>query len=74
MLAHADGAGWWPGVWIAWMVLFWGAVAFLVWRRRGWGRPPGSAGEAVLAERYARGEITDVEYRERLGVLKERAR
>jgi putative membrane protein len=69
VLAHADGPGWWPGIWIVFMVLFWGTIAF-VWRRRGWKRPPGSSGEAVLAERYARGEITDAEYRERLAVLK----
>ena len=32
---------------------------------------PRASGEAVLGERYARGEITEEEYRERLRVLKD---
>jgi putative membrane protein len=71
-LAHAR-PGWWlffPLFWVGvWVVL----VAFFWRRRRGWwagqGRMPA---EAVLGERYARGEITDAEYRERLAVLRER--
>ncbi|MGH8983878.1 MAG: SHOCT domain-containing protein [Acidimicrobiia bacterium] len=47
-----------------------GRLVFILWRRRGWRRAPSASGESVLAERYARGEITDVEYRERLAVLK----
>lgn len=70
VLAHGDGPGWWRGIWLVWIVLFWGAVAFFLWRRRGWRRPPSASGESVLAERYARGEISDVEYRERLAVLR----
>ena len=67
-------AGWWPGFGLLWIVLVWGVVAFFFWRRRGWrgGWRAGTSasGEAVLGERYARGEITEDEYRERLGVLK----
>lgn len=57
---------------------FWIVVLFVVrpwaWRRRGWGprgpwSPSGSA-ESVLAERYARGEVTEEEYRARLEVLR----
>ena len=40
------------------------------WRRRRWWGSPRASGEAVLGERYARGEITEDEYRERLRVLK----
>jgi putative membrane protein len=64
---------WWPIFPILWFALFWGALIFVGFRvRRGWGRR--DAGEVVLAERYARGEISVDEYRERLAVLKERAR
>jgi putative membrane protein len=56
---------------------FWILVLFVfrpwAWGRRGWGpgSPAGSA-EAVLAERYARGEVTEEEYRARLEVLRTR--
>jgi putative membrane protein len=66
VLAHA---GWWPGLGFLWIVVIWSAVAFFFWRRRGWRRDPSVSGEAVLGERYARGEITEDEYRERLRVL-----
>jgi putative membrane protein len=70
--AHGGPGGWWfifPLFWI----LLWGTVIFFVFRaRRGWGRwHSGQSGENVLAERYARGEITEQEYRERQSVLKE---
>jgi putative membrane protein len=68
-------AGWWPGFGLLWVVLVWGVVAFFFWRRRrwwgGWRGGPRASGEAVLGERYARGEITEEEYRERLRVLKD---
>jgi len=71
---HAGWEG--PGPWIglAWLVVL-ATVAFFVFRaRRGGGfghRGHGSA-EAVLAERYARGQITEDEYRRSRDVLKER--
>lgn len=76
-----DGPGWdGPPVWfgvvgaVLWL-LFWAAVitgAILVWRRYARSRPkPGDTAVAVLGERYARGEITDDEYRQRLAVLHE---
>ena len=72
----ADGAGWGPGPWwpifpLFWLFL-WGAVIFAIFRfrRRPWG-PHGHSPEDVLAERYARGEITVEEYRDRLRVLKD---
>jgi putative membrane protein len=72
----ARGADWGPGPWwpvfpLLWL-LFFGAVVFLVVRsRRNWPRlHSGRSAEDVLGERYARGEINEDEYRERLNVLK----
>ena len=78
------GWGWFP--WFPLIPLFffgfWIVVLFVVrpwaWRRRGWGHPaygsggwsPSSSAEAVLAERFARGEVTEEEYRARLEVLR----
>ncbi|WP_402461951.1 SHOCT domain-containing protein [Isoptericola aurantiacus] len=66
------GPGWWIVFPILWFLLV-AAVVFLVARRarRGWG-PWGRAGspEAVLGERYARGEIDESEYRHRREVLR----
>jgi len=69
---HGWGDG--PGPWILVFPLFWLTLLVLaaVWfRRRGphWRQP--STGRSVLDERYARGEISADEYRERLEVLKE---
>jgi putative membrane protein len=67
--------GWWPVFPIFWL-LFWGVLIFALFRFRG-GRwrpqPQRPHSEEVLAERYARGEITVEEYRERLRILKEPA-
>jgi putative membrane protein len=77
VLATWTGHGWGPGPWFLLFPLFWLAVivalAFL-FRRRRWGQGRGGSGEAVLGERYARGEITEEEYRQRLAVLRERSR
>jgi putative membrane protein len=78
---HWHGGPWW-GLWLAWMILFWGAVLFLIFRvarRRGpWGTwgpwQQERTGHSVLAERYARGEISEEEYRQRLAVLDAAAR
>jgi putative membrane protein len=72
--AHADGPGpWFPLVWIGVMIVFWTGV-FLVARRFWWrgGGGPGGSARAVLAERYARGEMTEDEYRRAVDVLRER--
>jgi putative membrane protein len=68
--AHGGPGGWWFIFPLFW-VLFWGVVIFAFFRARRWGRwHAGQSGEGVLAERYARGEINEQEYRERLSVLK----
>lgn len=70
-----SGGGWGPGGWwvvfpLLWLLLL-GGVIFALVRGRGRGRwHQGQSAENVLAERYARGEIAEEEYRERLDVLK----
>jgi putative membrane protein len=66
---HA-GWGWGPGPWfLVFPVLFWTAVIVaLVLMRRRWRRHDG---ESTLADVFARGEISDAEYRARLAVLRE---
>lgn len=73
---HEWGAagGWWPIFPLLWFALIVGALFFFGARmRRGMRNHPFHSGEAVLAERYARGEVTEDEYRERLAVLKQRS-
>jgi len=67
MLANT---GRWPGFWLLWIVLLWSFFAFVFWRRRRFWGGPRASGEAVLGERYARGEISEDEYRERRRVLR----
>ena len=54
-----------------WLLLFAG-IFFLVRRKQDWREWHGvRSGEAVLSERYAKGEITEEEYRQRKSVLHE---
>ena len=72
VIAHGAGPGhWWPIFPLFWL-LVWGVLIFAIFRsRRGWGRWRAErSSQHLLAERYARGEISEEEYRERLGVLK----
>lgn len=73
---HGFGWGGGPFIGIAWLVV-WAAVIvggiYLVRRSMRSGRTDQGA-EAVLAARYARGDISDEEYRERLAVLRETSR
>jgi putative membrane protein len=77
LATHGDGWGHGPSPWIPVVFLaFWLAVvALVVWRFRR-GCPPWArhGGQSVLAERYARGDISAEEYRERRDVLKEQTR
>jgi len=71
LLAHDrdwDGPPWpfFPIIPILVIAVIWLCVA------RRWWRNPRVSGEAVLAERYARGEIDEAEYRARRDVLRKR--
>jgi putative membrane protein len=70
VLAHWHGHhGWWPALWfVVWLAVVGLVLFFFARRGRGGGGRPGA--EAILAERYARGEISAGEYRERLGNLR----
>ncbi len=65
--------------WFAFFPLLWiSLIVLLFWRRGRWhhhhgwhGGPGGPSAEQVLGERYARGEITEEEYRQRRTVLRE---
>ncbi len=66
---HRDG-DWFP--WFPLVPLFfiglWVLLFALVFRR--WRMAPGQSAEGVLAERFARGEIDETEYRQRRTVLR----
>lgn len=74
LLAWQGQHGWGGGPWIG---IVWAAVLAAViiggiyLLRRRPNPPTGGSAEAVLAARYARGDIDDEEYRERLEVLRE---
>ncbi len=70
--AWSDGGG--PGLWplipIAWGLVWLAVIAtvvVLVWRR---GSGDARVARSALAERFARGDITEQEYTERLAVLR----
>jgi putative membrane protein len=65
---HRDG--WWP----LWPILWLAVLVAVVWfLSRRWGRPRGGGGldraREILAERFARGELSSEEYRQRLAEL-----
>ena len=78
LLASSDGHWhhwfwFWPLVPLFWFLVFFLFVRFFFWRRGPWAYygPREPDAKAILAERYARGEITHDEYRERLGHLEQ---
>jgi putative membrane protein len=65
-------AGWHGGPWFLLFPLFWIGLlvgAWFLFRRRD-ERGRGHSAEEILGERYARGEITAEEYRQRREVLR----
>ena len=62
--------------WLLWPLLWLVVIVTVVWffKRRRWNGPRAQTGadraRDILAERYARGEITGEEYRERLEGLR----
>ena len=62
------GHPWWPSWLLFWAALI-GAAIWLIVRRRDRRGDPLDPARGVLAERYARGELTGEEYRERLNQL-----
>ena len=81
-----DGDNWmWHSGWGGWilmavlMAVFWAivitlvalAIRYLTVDRQRSAGPSASQAEVLLAERYARGEIDDDEYRQRMALLRE---
>ncbi|HJT93113.1 MAG TPA: SHOCT domain-containing protein [Mycobacterium sp.] len=85
MFWYDHDMGWWgyAGMGVG-MVLFWallvaGIVALVVFvtgdRRASQGPPPEvQSAEQILASRFALGEISETEYRDRIAVLRDHAR
>lgn len=72
-----NGASWWWWFFMSGgMLLFWGVVAWVVVQLvrgdRDTSEPSRADPEAILAARFARGEIEADEYRRRLDVLRSR--
>jgi putative membrane protein len=66
-----DGEHWWfvfPFFWLLWLAVV-GTVLYFVFRGRARSWSGGNRAKAILAERFARGEISGEEYRERLEQL-----
>ena len=70
---HDDRPDWWPVFPILWFLIIIGGIATaVVVTRRNREAAGARAGEAVLAQRYAAGEIDEQEYAARLEVLRRR--
>jgi putative membrane protein len=66
-----DREHWWfvfPFFWLLWLGLI-ATVLYFVFRGKGRRWNGGNRAKAILAERFARGEISGEEYRERLEQL-----
>ncbi len=65
------GGEWWPIFPLFWILFAVGLVYFISRRKAHYRRNRSRyTGQSVLAERYAKGEIDEREYRDRLEVLK----
>ena len=70
LATHAHHGGWFPWFPLVPLLFFGFWVTFVVLvGRRWWGHPRQTA-EGVIAERYARGEIDEPEFRQRRAVLR----
>ena len=72
----AEQAHWWfgffPLIWFFVIVLFFRVFGWRRWHHHhGWNGHGGGSAEQTLGERYARGEITEEEYKQRRAVLRE---
>lgn len=81
MYGYGEGPGWWGyllmtlSVILFWALIIVGIIALFRYARHGGLRasaapPPRSGPEQLLAERFARGDIDEQEYRLRLEVLR----
>ena len=72
-LVLAGGNGWHHDHWWIVFPIFWLLLAAIVaaffWRWNGRSSDGGDSPRRILAERFARGEISGEEYRDRLGQL-----
>lgn len=68
---RGDGPGWWLVFPITFLVLVLGVAGYLIYRNSS-GQTTRRAAERTLAERYASGEISEEELRQRRAVLRER--
>lgn len=72
---HGPGAGG-PGWWLIFPILFWtlvlSAIGYVIYRRSPKQQARSSA-ERTLAERYARGEISEDELRQRRNVVRSKS-
>jgi putative membrane protein len=67
-----DREHWWivaPFFWLLWIAVI-GTILFFVFRGRGRRWHGDDRAKAILAERFARGEISTEEFRERLDALR----
>lgn len=79
MMGHCGDGGWAHWVWMAETFLLWAllitavvlVVRHLVARGGASASPAGAREKGLLAERYARGEIDDAEYQQRMTVLQQ---
>jgi putative membrane protein len=71
---HGGGFGWFGMFRLLFWVLVIAGLFFLLRRPPGEKDEERTDGESVLAERYAKGEISEDEYRQRLTVLRESRR
>jgi putative membrane protein len=78
MMWRGDDGGWMGWWWVFMPILFITLVAVITWavvaltRRRPGDREPRRDPQQILAERFARGEIDEAEYRRRLAILQGR--